>query len=599
MYFDLRLWKFTAGLRRRMVGAVLLGLISTVAGIARLALLGWLIAGAIEGRSWSELAPQAMAAVAAMAVRAVVDYARSVLAHRTAQMVQLRLRCHLYQHLMALGPAHGAAARTGDLLVTLTESIDQLQTYFGQYLPQLAVAALTPIGIFAFLIWLDAPVALMMLAAALITLVAPGLFHRMNKDSSVERARAHKDFSAEFLDTLQGLATLKAYGQSAARGRQIAEKARALYRATIWVVGANVATRGITDTGIALGAAGALALGTWRVAGGELALSVLVVVLILGVEVFRPLRELRDLMHAGMLGQAAAEAILGLLALRPAIADAPAAGAGRIEPTVVFDRVAFAYAGGRAATHRDLSFTVAAGERVGVVGPSGAGKSTIMRLLLRFHDPQAGAVRIGGHDLRRLSFEEIRRNIAVVSQDTYLLHGTVIDNLLLAKPGAGRDEIERAVRAANAQDFIARLPQGYDTVIGERGLRLSGGQRQRIAIARALLRDAPILLLDEALSSVDAENEAMIQEALDRLMIGRTTLIFAHRLSSVIGCDRILALGDGRVRESGSHGALMAARGPYFELMREQARGEDRVIGVAPRDSLEPAAPDIAPPNDQ
>jgi ATP-binding cassette subfamily C protein CydCD len=584
VYFDRRLWAFTSGLRHRIAGTVLLGLVSTLAGIARLALLGWLIAAAIEGKPMADLVPMAAAAIAAVGARAWLDHARAMVAQGTAMAAQLRIRGRLYEHLTALGPAHAAAARTGDLVVALTEAVEQLNTYFGQYLPQLFVAALTPIGIFAFLVWLDPPVALVMLGAALATLVLPGFVHRMSRDSAVARARAHKDFSAEFLDALQGLGTLKAFGQSAARGRTIAEKARVLYRTTQWVVGASVITRGIADTGIALGAAVALALGAVRVADGSLAFSTLVVVLMLGVEVFRPLRELRDLLHTGMLGQSAAETVLGLLALEPAIADAPAAGVARLEPSIAFDRVHFAYPGGRGVAHRGLDFAVAPGERLGIVGGSGAGKSTVMRLLLRFHDPQSGAITIGGRDLRRLSFAEIRRNIAVVSQDTYLFHGTVEDNLRLAKPEADRAEIERAARAANAHDFIQHLPQGYATTIGERGLRLSGGQRQRLAIARAVLRDAPILVLDEALSSVDAENEAVIQDALDRLMRGRTTLVFAHRLSSVIGCDRILVLDGGRVVESGSHAALMAARGPYYELMGEQARADDRMIAAAPVD---------------
>ncbi len=194
-----------------------------------------------------------------------------------------------------------------------------------------------------------------------------------------------------------------------------------------------------------------------------------------------------------------------------------------------------------------------------------------MRLLLRFYDPSDGAIKIGGHDLRDLPFEDIRSQIAVVNQDTYLFHGTVEDNLRVGKPNATNAEIEAACRAANAHNFVEKLPNGYATVIGERGIRLSGGQRQRIAIARAVLRDAPILVLDEALSAVDAENEAIIQDALDRLMEGRTTLIFAHRLSSIIGCDRILVLDQGKVMETGTHSELMLQRGVYHRLMAAQA----------------------------
>ncbi len=266
----------------------------------------------------------------------------------------------------------------------------------------------------------------------------------------------------------------------------------------------------------------------------------------------------------------------------------------RSSPTIAFDDCAFLAIRAAAAQALDgLSFSVKVGERIGIVGPSGSGKSTIAALLLRLYDPQSGTVRIGGIDLQTLDPEAVRGQIAVVRQDTYLFHGTVDDNLRLGKPDAARAEIIAAARAANAHDFIAALPQGYATLIGERGLRLSGGQRQRLAIARALLRDAPILILDEALSSVDAENEAIIQSALDRLMAGRTTLILAHRLSSVIDADRILVLDRGRVVESGTHGELMRRDGAYRRLMGAQAeeRG-DRTLPFLPRSAAQAA--DIA-----
>jgi ATP-binding cassette subfamily C protein CydCD len=250
-----------------------------------------------------------------------------------------------------------------------------------------------------------------------------------------------------------------------------------------------------------------------------------------------------------------------------------------LAPTIEFDDVRFAYPGGRRPAHDGLSFSVAAGEKIGIVGPSGSGKSSVARLLLRLFDPQSGAVRVGGHDLRSLDPEVLRSQIAVVHQDTYLFHGTVEENLRLGKPEATQGEIEQAARDANAHEFIRQLPQGYRTIIGERGVNLSGGQRQRLAIARALLRDSPILILDEALSSVDAENEAVIQQALDRLAQGRTTLILAHRLSSVIGADRILVLDHGRVVESGRHAELIRRGGPYRRLMGTQA--EERGDGDA------------------
>ncbi|SVE08106.1 uncharacterized protein METZ01_LOCUS460960, partial [marine metagenome] len=231
----------------------------------------------------------------------------------------------------------------------------------------------------------------------------------------------------------------------------------------------------------------------------------------------------------------------------------------------------FTYPGGRQQAHCDLSFEINAGERIGIVGPSGCGKSSIVRLLLRLYDPDSGKIWLGGTDLRDLSFAQIRGHFAVVHQDTYLFHGTAEENIRFGRPDATHAELEAAARAANAHEFISHLPQGYDTVIGERGVRLSGGQRQRIAIARALLRDAPFLILDEALSAVDAENEAVIQEALDRLMTGRTVLILAHRLSSVIDADRILVLENGALVEQGRHSTLMVAGGVYARLMAAQA----------------------------
>ena len=592
MYLDRRLWSFTRGVRLRIAGTVALGLLQVMAGIGRLALLGWLLARVFRGASLEALAVPILMTAAVIVVRGGLEYARAMIAHRTAAIVQARLRQTIYDRVVALGPAHFTRARTGDVLVSMVEGVQQLEVYFGQYLPQLAVAALTPVLIFAFVAALDLPIALVLLGATIVTLLAPALWHRTDSRASLARSKAYSAFAAEFLDSIQGLATLKAFGQSAARLTMLETRGWALFRSTMWVLGTNTLARGITDTGIAVGAAVALGWGAFRVRAGEMDLSVLLVILMLGVEVFRPLRELRVLLHQGMLGLSAAQGIFSILDAQPAVRDgaAPPVGRRRLVPTVEFDRVTFAYPGGRHPAHEGLSFTVGAGERVGIVGPSGSGKSTIARLLLRFYDPQGGRVLVGGHDVSTLPLAELRGAIAVVSQDTYLFHGTVEDNLRMGKPDATPAELGAAARAANAHEFIERLPQGYHTVVGERGVRLSGGQRQRVAIARALLRDTPILILDEALSSVDAESEAVIQEALDRLMQGRTTLIFAHRLSSVVGADRIVALEDGRVAESGRHTELMARRGAYYRLMAGQAR--DGLAAADFIDAVEAAALD-------
>ena len=578
MYFDPRLWPFTEGVRARLAAVAILGIVASAAGVARLALLGWLIARALNGATVSELLWPAALTAATIFIRSGLEHGRTRLAQRTAAAVLQHLRARLLDHLLSLGPAAVSGLRTGEATLVLNESVEQLNVYFGQYLPQLVVALVTPVGIFIFLAWLDLPVALVLLVAALAALFLPSLLHRRASLGAVSRARAYKAFAADFLDSIQGLPTLAAFGQTENRSRHLGERAADLYRATMWVLSVSVATRGVTDGAIALGAAGALTLGAFRVVDGAMTLEALAIVLMLGVEVFRPFRDLRDMLHSGMLGQAAAEAILGFLARTPLVIERVRAEAKVREPSLAFEDVAFIYPEGSEPALDGLSFRVGAGQRIAVVGPSGAGKSTIFRLLLRFHDVQRGTIRVGGEDVRDLALSDLRRQIAVVGQDTFLFHGTVEENLRLARPGATEAEIEAAAKAANAHGFIQRLPQGYRTVVGERGLKLSGGQRQRLAIARALLKDAPILILDEALSSVDAENEAAIQEALDRLMSGRTTLVFAHRLSSVIGADRILVLDKGRLIESGSHDSLMAMGGLYHELMAEQVRGGDRLI---------------------
>ena len=580
MYLDPRLWALTSGVRGRIAFTVLVGLAAVAAGIARLALLGWLLGRVLAGESLASLTPAIALTALALMARSALDYARTMVAHHTAARVQERLRRILYAQVADLGPAHFARARTGDVMLSLVEGVQQLETYFGQYLPQLFVSGITPLLIFAFVAFVDLPVALVLLVAALTALLAPALWHGRDRSASLARNRDYAAFGADFLDAVQGLATLKAFGQSGARARQLELRARELFRSTMWVLGSNTLARGITDTVIAVGAAGALALGAWRVSTGAMSVPALLVILMLGVEVFRPLRELRILLHQGMLGLSAAKGIFALLDAKPAVSDRPA-GPEPADAGVAFEGVTFAYPGARRPAHVELGFQVRPGERVAIVGPSGSGKSTIARLLLRFHDPDRGRVTIGGRDLRELSLQQIRSRVALVSQDTWLFHGTVEDNIRMGKPDASTDELEAATRAANAEEFILRLPQGYDTVVGERGVRLSGGQRQRIAIARALLRDAPILVLDEALSSVDAESEALIQTALDRLMRGRTTLVFAHRLSSVVGADRILVLDQGRLVEQGSHVELIGRGGAYTRLMAAQARDGAGAVAVA------------------
>ena len=296
-------------------------------------------------------------------------------------------------------------------------------------------------------------------------------------------------------------------------------------------------------------------------------------------QIYLPLLQLTALGEAINTAAAATDRVFTLLDAEPDLPERPGARApATIAWSVAFDDVTFAYDPGHPVL-RDLSFWVEPGETVALVGMTGAGKTTTINLIPRLYDVQAGAVRLRGHDVRDLPLEFVRRGVAMVLQDVFLFHGTIRENLLFARPEASAAELIAAARAANAHEFIEELPGGYDALVGERGVRLSGGQKQRLSIARALLRDAPILVLDEATSSVDAETEHVIQEALGRLTRGRTTIVIAHRLSPIRNADRIVVLDRGRAIEIGTHDALLAREGAYAAMYRAHQASRAWMLG--------------------
>ncbi len=322
MHFDLRLWRMTSGLRGRIALAILLGLLALAIGIARFAFLGQFLARLFRAAPTAELVIPLAGALAAILLRPWLDHLRTMVAHRTATRVQEALRGRLYDKIVALGPAWFGAERTGGVMLSIIDGVEQLQTFFGQYLPQVTIAACAPLAIFAFMAFWDVPVAAVMLGAALFTLAAPAVVHERTNRTSRVRQDAFKAFGEEFLDAMQGLPTLKAFGQSGSYGRMLADKARALSDSTFLVLGTSILTRGITDLGCAFGAAAALVLGAYRVRHGEMSIEALLIVLMAGTEIFRPLRELRTVLHQGLTGQAAAAGINALLDT-PITAPAP------------------------------------------------------------------------------------------------------------------------------------------------------------------------------------------------------------------------------------------------------------------------------------
>src|SRR5258708_20985425 len=322
MHMERRLWSFTDGVRGRIAWAVVVGLASVAAGVARLALLGWLIAEIFNGHDLASLALPIAAIALVMVLRGVLEHARTMVAHRTAAEVQRKLRRTIFDRIAALGPAAVARQRSGALTLSLVEGVEQLETYFGQFLPQFLIALLTPLLIFAVVAFVDLPVALVMLGFALVALFAPALWHKFDVRNSQFRQRSYASFAAEFLDSIHALATLKAFGQGKARADRLEVEARDLFRRTMWVLGTNSLARGITASSIACGAAAALTYAATPVESGAMALTSLLVILMLGVEIYRPMRQLRTVLHQGMVGLSAAQGIYRILDYRPAVAAA-------------------------------------------------------------------------------------------------------------------------------------------------------------------------------------------------------------------------------------------------------------------------------------
>ena len=563
----------TEGARARIALTVAVGLAISGTYIAQGVVVALVVSRILAGEPWTEALALVGVVALLAALRAGLLRWREMSSMLTAAAVKVALRQRLYRALLALGPGYMERTRTGTAQSTLVDGVEALESYMGYYLPQSIVAVVVPLAVVAYIFLLSPLVGVIVLACVLAVPLAPRLWDRLLGEYGRRHWQAYTDLNAQFVDSMQGMVTLKALNASERRGLVLQDAALALYRATMAQLSISMIRNGVVGLAMSAGIAMAVAVGAFQVADGALSLAGLLVVLFLTGECFRPLVELDAYWHKGYMGVSASTGIFALLDAKPEVADreaAPTRHESSGTPSIAFDNVTFAYYPDSEPALDGLSFEVDAGQSLGLVGQSGAGKSTVAALLLRFFDPQQGRVEIGGVDIRDYPLETLRGLIAVVSQDTYLFHGTVEDNLRIGKPEASLQELEGAAQAANAHGFIDALPQGYQTVVGERGAKLSGGERQRIAIARALLKDAPILILDEATSSLDGVNESAIREALNRLAQGRTTITIAHRFSSVVHADRIVVLDEGRVVEAGRHQELMDRRGAYSGLVLAQ-----------------------------
>jgi ATP-binding cassette, subfamily C, bacterial CydD len=568
-------------LQRRLVGMVRLAPVpAALAVLAALAAIGAAVGQAVAvaevlrrllaGGDAVDVVGPVVLALAAGVARAVLLWGRDVACAWTASRVKAVVRDQLYGKLVELGPGWTATRRAGDVQATLADGVEALQAYVGYYLPQAAVALVAPAALVGYLFWLDPVVGVTVAAAAAVVPVARPLWKRMLGERGKAFWDAYAAFAARVLEALQGMSTLKLHNATARYERKVQAEAAGVYRAAVGNLRASLGVHTLVTMAFGVGTALAVAVGGLRYAAGALDLAALLIVLVLSAECFRPLLDLQNYWHEGFYGIAASSGLFAIADARPPVRGGHRTLLLDAAPEVRFEQVSYSYPDAATPAVREVSFIVPAGATVGLVGRSGSGKTTLTMLLQRFADPQAGTVRVAGHDLRELTLDSARSLVAVVSQDVYLFHGTIADNLRLARPTASDQELVEVAVAANAHEFITDLPDGYQTMVGERGARLSGGQRQRVAIARALLADSPILILDEATSSVDSASERLIQQALDRLRAGRTTLVVAHRLSTVAGADHLVVLERGQVAEQGPPAALLARRGAFAELVAAQ-----------------------------
>ncbi|MCG8347302.1 MAG: ABC transporter ATP-binding protein/permease [Chloroflexales bacterium] len=565
-------------LMRDVIGWMILNITISLGIVAAAVGQGFLIAIIVarifDGSPWQHVLPLVGWIAALIGIRTLLVWGRDTSSMATAAAVKQKLRQRIYQHLLALGPGYLARERTGFVLATMVDGVEQLEDYLGKYIPQAFAALIASIAILALMFSINPIIGVVILVSLLLIVTGPRFWDRLLGEYGQKHWSAYGRLKAQFLDAMQGMTTLKAFNASATYGQELQRDSFTLYRTTMVQLAVSLISTGIVGLGWTAGSALAVGVGALLLINGSLTFFELLMVLMLGRECFRPLVELDKYWHFGFYGLSASTHIFALLDREPELAvspDAIVAEPGITRPQITFQNVSFAYNDGSRPALHSLSFTVAPNETVALVGRSGAGKSTISALLLRFFDPQAGMIMLDNHDLRTYNLATLQRMIALVAQDTYLFHGTIAENLRLAQPEATQADLEVATRAANIHDFIAGLPQGYATVVGERGLKLSGGERQRIAIARALLKDAPILILDEATANVDAASEVAIQEALERLSVHRTTLVIAHRLSTIVNADRIVVLDQGEAVEVGDHRTLLAREGVYARLVAAQA----------------------------
>jgi subfamily B ATP-binding cassette protein MsbA len=504
--------------------------------------------------------------------KGLASYGQSVLSQSVALRVINEIQKAMFAHLMRADMRTHHMTSTGKLISRFTNDVNLMRDALSRTMTAMARDFVTAAALVGMMFYLDWLLTLLVIATYPIAGRPIIRIGRRLRRASSNAQSGMGDLTSNLEQAFSGVRLIKSYRMETYERSRANDLFDQIYYLVMKTVKGRARMYPILETLGGASVAAVLAYGGWRIISGTGTLGEFVGFLSAVILAYQPIRSLGNLNAALQEGLAAVKRSFDLLDEDAQIFDPtdakPLAVSGG---AVSFAKVNFEYEPGKTALH-DVSFEAQAGQTIALVGPSGAGKSTVMNMLLRFYDADTGSVMIDGQDIRTVTISSLRDSIALVSQDVTLFNDTVAANIRFGRPDAGEDDVIAAAKAAAAHDFISDLPEGYDTLVGDRGLKLSGGERQRIAIARAMLKDAPILLLDEATSALDAESEQIVQTALNRLTEGRTTLVIAHRLATVMNADSILVMDGGRIVETGTHDSLQDQDGLYARLSRLQFR---------------------------